>query len=142
MIRIDITRAILDRAAILSQFDEIKRNAFSHYGALVRRRARQSIRQAPKNKKRIAGRAGKPPYNQTGLLKSSIEFNANESGAIVGPTYFSGQPKAPTIPRVLEEGGVVSRRGKPAVYVSPHPFMGPAFAAIPIDRVFENSRGV
>lgn len=102
-----------DRAAVQLAMDRRAAVVLSGLGAFVRQRARSSIR-AP-GKRKQASKPGKPPKNQTGLLRDNILFwyDHGNQGVTIGPIMLNrpsprwvmGTNK-PT-PAVLEHGGTL-----------------------------------
>lgn len=102
-----------DRAAVQLAMDRRAAVVLSGLGAFVRQRARSSIR-SPGVRKR-ASSPGKPPYNQTGVLRNSILFwyDQTQQQVTIGPValnrpsprWVMGESK-PT-PAVLEHGGTL-----------------------------------
>ena len=127
MIGVTIDQAkgmFFDRKAVTSAVDRAERRVLSRFGAFVRRGARSSIRR----RKRIS-EPGQPPSSHTGLLKRNIFFlyEPQRSSVVIGPVLLG---KGTDAPRLLEHGGVVTRRKRKRrvrVKYKPRPFMGPAF---------------
>ena len=127
MIGVTIDQAkgmFFDRKAVTSAVDRAERRVLSRFGAFVRRGARSSIRR----RKRVS-EPGQPPSSHTGLLKRNIFFlyEPQRSNVIIGPVLLG---KGTDAPRLLEHGGVVTRRKRKRrvrVKYKPRPFMGPAF---------------
>lgn len=140
-----------DSSAILKAMDKASRKALPKAGAFVRRRARSSIRKAPKvdvatgkvtrgrKKKGAATRdaiaqPGKPPYGHGDQkLKRLIFFAWDQStrSVIIGPAKFENARGAG--PQFLEDGGgtvLTNRKGKRrSVHYAGNPFMNPALEA-------------
>lgn len=133
-----------DRDAVKSALDAANRRVLSRFGYFVMRDARQSIRRPPRRRRDKGSNAGRPPYNQTGLLKRFIFFSydAGRRSVVIGPTLLEGHIRFLQIPRVLEEGGVsrhtfrvrdASRPGRTKtvygerVFIAARPYMRPAF---------------
>ena len=127
MIGVTINQAkgmFFDRKAVSGAVDRAERRVLSRFGAFVRRGARSSIRR----RKRIS-EPGQPPSSHTGLLKRNIFFlyEPLRSSVVIGPVLLG---KGTDAPRLLEHGGVVTRRKRKRrvrVKYKPRPFMGPAF---------------
>ncbi|MFV0445670.1 MAG: hypothetical protein ACK5Q5_18975 [Planctomycetaceae bacterium] len=141
--------------AIFFDWEAIKDNALraeekalSRFGYFTMRDARQSIRNPTKKRRGTFSDPGKPPFNQTGLLKKFIYFGYDQArhSVVIGPTMLEGHIRFLQIPRVLEEGGksrwTVKRppgegRGKRkqaniykgTINIRPRPYMKPAFDA-------------
>ena len=158
MIKFQMKQLFFDKMAVLSSVDKASRQVLSKIGAFVRQTARQSIRRPPKTKgstwqyiktasgrriyykQRASAKPGKPPYNQSGLLKRFIFFGYDPAAnsVVVGPEKLGGRISETALP-ALEYGGEStakefkyhggnSRRTKTyrKVHIRPHPFMGPA----------------
>lgn len=124
MIGIKLSEAkgmFFDRPAVMSATDRAQRKVLSRFGAFVRRTARSSIR-----KRKKPSPPGQPPSSHEGTLKKHIYFlySPNSRSVIIGPVLL--RAKGTDAPRVLEEGGSVTRRRRKRRY-RPRPYMGPAF---------------
>lgn len=122
----------LDKALIEGKIDRATFVVMNRIGAYIKRTARNSIR---KPNKRKTYTPGLPPRNRTGKLKYRIFYHWDpiKRSVIVGPEYMPRMPKNPTIPEVLEYGGVKrgysKRNKKPYLAVYPaYPYMRPAAA--------------
>jgi hypothetical protein len=142
-----VTRAFLDRSKVINAVDVATRRVMMRMGGTTRKIARRLIR-----KPRSGGqpsRPGKPPRNQTGVLKNSIFFSyeARNMRVVVGPTLQSSRaPSSIPVPQLLEQGGRVQRKdwktGKRYVAnYSARPYMGPALK-IAAPRIPDEWRGV
>ena len=115
--------SFFDTKKIQKELDTFERKALSKLGAYIRRRAKSSIKNAPKidvatgqitrKRKGLALRdavsaPGKPPYSHEGSLKRLILFayDARGKSLVVGPAKF----KVGDVPRTLEHGGSVTVR--------------------------------
>ena len=102
-----------DREAVQHAMDRRAAAVLGGLGAFVRQRAQSSIRTPGARKK--ASSPGKPPYNQTGVLRQSILFWYDAAGQTVTigpvalnrstPRWVVGESR-PT-PAVLEHGGTL-----------------------------------
>lgn len=148
---VKIKNAFFDRDAVLKALERGQLRALSKIGAFVRRRAQTSIRYGKKSSP-----PGKPPtghkgvytrprkVGKTGLvvrqpvspLRDLIWFAYDPAtkSVVIGPILFVGARKQnPPAPKLLEFGGMVSRRtndGKVRTFrYRGNPFMRPALAA-------------
>jgi hypothetical protein len=79
---------------------------------------------------------GSPPHRVTGLLADFLlwKYDGAAMSIVVGPVLLSGSKNtSPTIPEILENGGVeiaMVKRGKELkrrpVAIAPRPYMAPA----------------
>lgn len=115
------TRSFFDRTRVLKSIDRAQRRVLSRAGAFVRTRARSSIR-----RRKSISKPGRPPTNQTGVLKKSIRFGYEErtESVVIGPSDNFGK-RGSEVPSLLEFGGTAVRDGERLTY-KPRPFMGPA----------------
>lgn len=132
-----------DRESVLQATTAAERKVLSRFGYFTMRDARQSIRKPPKKRRGKGSDAGKPPYNQTGLLKRFIYFAyaPEKHSVVIGPVQLDGRIRMLQIPRVLEEGGMTrltfkvrepgQRRTKTvygkSVRIDARPYMRPAY---------------
>ena len=86
------------------------------------------------NFKRRVSQPGQPPFSRSGLLKRNIFYGIETGGrgnVVIGPVPIRPKTAPPTeVPRVLEEGGIVSRRKRGKTYkaqIAARPYMKPAF---------------
>ena len=126
-----------DKAAVMNQMDTRARVALGKFGALVRKSAIASVKDAPPTKH---APAGSPPFSHMASRRRAINRKRKAEGrpkagpgfkglkhilyaydpakrsVIIGPA--SNRTRSITIPEILEEGklGISNRR-----------FMGPAF---------------
>lgn len=124
MIGIKLSEAkgmFFDRPAVMSATDRAQRKVLSKFGSFVMTTARRSIR-----KRKAISQPGQPPSSHEGTLKKHIYFlySPNSRSVIIGPVLL--RAKGTDAPRVLEEGGSVTRRRRKRRY-RPRPYMGPAF---------------
>jgi hypothetical protein len=117
-----------DRAKVKSSISKAERKKLGAFGAFVRSVARNSIRKPPKKGGR-SSLPGRPPYDQTGLLKKFLFFSYDFStrSVVIGPAKLNRRGKAPA---VLEYGGstIVGRGSTRRLgYIKPRPYMEPAF---------------
>ena len=130
-------RMPFDSKAVLTRVDDATRRVFGRFGALVRKAAIASVRNAPETR---SAPAGSPPFSHVtarrtrsnrrrkaagqarlsggfkGLRHILYAYEPRQRSVVIGPA--SNRRRSPTIPEILEEGLL----GVPA-----HPFMGPAF---------------
>lgn len=124
-----------DKAPILRAVDRAERQVLSKAGAFVRRRAKGLVR-----KRKRVSEPGRPPSSHAGHLKRLIFFGYDRaaSSVVIGPLLFRSR-SSPTVPELLEFGGVVTRERKGrrrrapgtrrTMRYRPRPFMGPAMEA-------------
>jgi len=124
-----------DKAPVLRAVDRAERRILPKAGAFVRRRAKSSIR-----KRKRVSEPGRPPSRHTGDLGRLILFGYDRpsSSVVIGPLLFRSR-STPTVPEVLEFGGIVTRERKGrrgrlmgarrTMRYRPRPFMGPALEA-------------
>lgn len=134
-----------------------------HQGGYVMKAARASIVKPARKNARSA--PGKPPFSQTGRLRSSILFTYDNSSHSVVVGAFSFGSKGNAVPGALEHGGqvkidetvfaweknsrnkMVRRRKKTGrkktVTVKARPYMGPALerSKSALDAIWKNSIG-
>ena len=115
---------------VLAKASAGARRALMKQGAYLRTVAKRSISTKPK-----PSRPGHPPRSVTGLLRDFLIFRFDQSAQsiVVGPAFLSGSKVKPTIPEILETGGVemsMVRRGRGyqrrPVAIAPRPYMAPA----------------
>lgn len=117
-----------DRPGVLKKVKDGTQSALSRFGAFVRTSAQRSIR--PGGKKNVSAAPGQPPRGHVGWLRKLIFFgyDSGSESVVVGPQLF-GKHNSPTVPNVLEQGGMgTTSQGKPAMYHK-FPFMEPALTA-------------
>ena len=135
--KFDFKLLFFDKAAVMNQMDTRARVALGKFGALLRKAAIASVKEAPPsrhapagsapfshmtarrrtlNRKRKAeGRAkAKPGFK--GLKHILYAYDPVKRSVIIGPA--SNRTRSITIPEILEEG---------KLNVSARPLMGPAF---------------
>lgn len=124
-----------DKQSVLRAVDRAERRVLSKAGAFLRRRAKSAIRR----RKRVS-RPGEPPSSHAGHLRRLIFFGYDRaaSSVVIGPLLFRSRQR-PTVPKLLEFGGVVTRERKGrrrrvlgarrTMRYRPRPFMGPALEA-------------
>jgi len=110
-----------DREAVALAVDKGTRQALLKTGAIVMRRARNSIKESrryqrrargsdPQARRKVIGRVtskpGEPPRSITGQLKDGIwfAFDPSTRGVVIGPVRINTPTPAP---RTLEFGGTV-----------------------------------
>jgi len=127
-----------DRKAVADRIGTEKTKVLSKMGAFVQRRAKSSIKKAPKAsaKKSYVPQAGKPPRSRNGLLKDFILFSYDKStdSVVVGAALLGGFRQSTPGPAALEKGGNVeffASKGRKAKRVTfrKFPFMVPALEA-------------
>ncbi len=127
-LRLEVAKAsFFDRAKVDRAIDAGTKRVLSRFGAYVRQRARTSI----KNRKG-ASKPGTPPHAhiyvtrtsdnprsakkgaKRWLFKSSIVFSydAERKAVVIGPTLLNGSQRNPTVPELLEKGGVIPGDGR------------------------------
>ena len=124
-----------DKGAVLRAVDRAERRVLAKAGAFVRRRAKSAVRR----RKRVS-RPGQAPSSHAGHLRRLIFFGYDRaaSSVVIGPLLFRSR-SSPTVPELLEFGGVVTRERKGrrrrvrgtrrTMRYRPRPFMGPALEA-------------
>lgn len=128
---LQVKKLFLDKAAVTRRLDAEALKLLRTVGGRTRLRARSSIRNAPKKRRKGGRRA---PYNRTGLLKRFIFFalDPQADSVVTGPIKLDST--SGDVPALLEFGGVQMVKGERASY-DPFPFMGPAhdstMAAVP-----------
>jgi hypothetical protein len=131
-----------DARPVLDAADRAARKVLSRFGAFVRRRAKSSIKKAPKKAKTALKRGlllsgegqfisgpGQPPVGHVGTLRDAILFSYDpgNKSVVIGPVPFQGSGRGA---RALEEGGPsVKRPSGRTVEIRPRPYMRPAFLA-------------
>jgi hypothetical protein len=137
-IRLNVAKSrFFDRKAIQRELGKVELRAFRHYGGLVRKVARNSIRRPPKTKRsrvptagtffgQVRSKPGNPPFSHTGLLREHIFFAYDKArrSVVIGPAKLSGH--ANTAPHALEYGGPSRSSSGVIVNIRPRPYMGPA----------------
>jgi len=135
--RFSVKQLFFDRQAVINQMDIRARSALSKFGALVRKAAIASVKEAPPTRH---APAGSPPFSHMAARRRAINRRRKAEGrpkakpgfkglkhilyaydpvkrsVIIGPA--SNRTRSITIPEILEEG---------KLNVSPRPLMGPAF---------------
>jgi len=136
-VRAQVKRLFFDRAVIRNQMDTRARVALGKFGALVRKTAIASVKEAPPTQH---APAGSPPFSHMAARRRAINRKRKAEGrpkakpgfkglkhilyvydpvkrsVIIGPA--SNRTRSITIPEILEEGKLDIRK---------RPFMGPAF---------------
>jgi hypothetical protein len=135
--KFDIRRLFFDKAAVMTQMDTRVRVALGKFGALVRKSAIASVKEAPPSRH---SSAGSPPFSHMAAKRRAINRRRKAEGrpkakpgfkglthilfayepakrsVIIGPA--SNRKRSLTIPEILEEG---------KLDVAERPLMGPAF---------------
>jgi hypothetical protein len=135
MIQVNMKKFFFDRALVTRAVDAATLKALSRFGSFVMTRARTSIR--PGGKKHKTSAPGQPPRGHLGHLRDRIFFayNPENKSVVIGPELLNGRMTNPSAPRLLEEGGTVTRRRsrlakRPrTMRYLPRPYMKPAFEA-------------
>jgi hypothetical protein len=124
-----------DKGAVLRAVDRAERQVLSKAGAFVRRRAKSAVR-----KRKRVSEPGQAPSSHAGHLRRLILFGYDRaaSSVVIGPLLFRSR-SSPTVPELLEFGGIVTRERKGRrrrtmgvrrrMRYRPRPFMGPALEA-------------
>ena len=135
-VRANFKLLFFDQAAIRNQMDTRSRVALGKFGAMVRKSAVASVKEAPATRH---APAGSPPFSHVSARRRKLNQKRKAAGkksvggfkglkhvlfaydpakrtVIIGPA--SNRSRSITIPEILEEG---------KLDVSQHPFMGPAF---------------
>lgn len=142
----DAKKSFFDRARVLSAADAAALKVLSKFGAFVMRRARSSIKPAPKQEATRLKRGisidgvsapGNPPVSHgEGLLRGFIFFSYDSSrrSVVIGPVKLGG--KIGNAPEALEKGGqseamVGIGKGRKLVRttIRARPYMVPSFLA-------------
>ncbi len=159
---IEVT-SFFDTKAVEDAIGKAAKRVLSRVGFLIRRRARQSIkpprrmqldemspdrrkkyRNRPANERPFASaKPGRPPRNQTGLLKRTIFFwyDAPSESVFIGPSRLYSFDRM----GALEHGGLTQSAGGKLTRIHAHPFIGPALdEEVPkLDEMWRNSvRGI
>ena len=135
--KFDIRRLFFDKAAVMNQMDTRARVALGKFGALVRKSAIASVKEAPPSRH---SSVGSPPFSHMAAKRRAINRKRKAEGrpkakpgfkglkhilfayepakrsVIIGPA--SNRKRSLTIPEILEEG---------KLNVAERPLMGPAF---------------
>ena len=135
--KFDVRKLFFDRAAVASAMDTRARVALGKFGALVRKTAIASVREAPHGRHAPAGSApfshmaarrrainrkrkaeGRPKAKPgfKGLKHILYAYDPAKQSVIIGPA--SNRKRSITIPEILEQG---------ELGISSRPFMKPAF---------------
>lgn len=116
-----------DRQRVFDATTRAERRVLSRFGAFVRQRARTSIR-----RRALPSPPGQPPSSHVGLLRRHLYFawDGTQHSVVIGPVHLN--QRQGDAPRLLEDGGTVTRlRGNRSVLLRypPRPYMRPAFQA-------------
>jgi len=136
-VRAQVTQLFFDRAAVTNAMDTRARSALGKFGALVRKTAIASVKEAPPTQH---APAGSPPFSHMAARRRAINSKRKAEGrpkakagfkglkhilytydpvkrsVMIGPA--SNRKRSVTIPEILEEG---------KLNTGSRPFMGPAF---------------
>jgi len=135
--KFDVKRLFFDRKAVANQMDTRARVALGKFGALVRKTAVASVKEAPHGRH---APAGSPPFSHMAARRRAINRKRKAEGRPKAKTGFKGlkhilyaydpvkrsviigpasnRKRSITIPEILEAG---------ELNTSARPFMGPAF---------------
>src|SRR5690554_6222616 len=116
-------RLFFDRDAVIRQTEKAKRKNLAQAGGFTRLVARRSIR-----KRKRVSTPGQPPSSHQGDYRRSIFFayEPHRDSVVIGPRAdYGSRTTNPTVPEMLEFGGVVRRGGQTRRYRA-RPHMGPA----------------
>jgi len=135
--KFDVKHLFFDKPAVMNAMDTRARVALGKFGALLRKSAIASVKEAPPSRH---ASAGSPPFSHMAAKRRAVNRKRKAQGrpkakpgfkglkhilyaydpvkrsVIVGPA--SNRTRSITIPEILEEG---------KLNVSARPFMGPAF---------------
>lgn len=111
-----------DRPIVIKSMLKTNRQALSRAGSFIRTTARRSIR-----KRKKVSKKGNPPSSHSGELRKLIFFSYDQTrdSVVIGPLLFKSSG-SPTVPNILEFGGMKKYAGKRRKYDA-RPFMRPAF---------------
>jgi hypothetical protein len=122
-----------DRRAVIDYFGTKGKKtitALSRVGAFVRTRARSLLRK--RKKIAPAGQAPSIHTSDTTITLRNIQFayDFKSSSVVVGSvlTNSSAARSSTPVPKLLEIGGVITRKGQ-TLHYNKHPWMGPALTA-------------
>ena len=139
-VRTNFKLLFFDQAAVRNQMDTRSRAALGRFGALVRKTAIASVKEAPATRHAPAGSppfshvssrrralnrkrkaAGKKPVGGgfKGLKHVLYAYDPTKRSVMIGPA--SNRTRSITIPEILEEGKLDTAE---------RPFMGPAFEKV------------
>lgn len=124
-----VKKAFFDSEKVKKALDTKTRKVLSGFGARVRRTAQFSMKS---RKGRKGSPPGKPPFaHGQKLLRKLLFFayDANKKSVVIGPVLIESTKKL-GVPRLHEEGGVVSvntKKGRVVRKYPPRPYMKPAF---------------
>lgn len=126
--------SFFDSKKVIASTTAAERKVLSRFGAIVRTRARRSIR-----KRKKTSQVGRPPSSHTGLLRKKIffGFDVGRRSVVIGPQKF----KTGSALQALEYGGRSTDTKGRRIKIKARPFMGPAFAdALPeLPSLWRNS---
>lgn len=129
-----------DKPAVQKAAGKSSKKALSKAGAFIRTTAKRSIR-----KRKKISKPGFPPSSHSGELKRLIYFSYDmkNDSVVIGPLLFKSGDQ-PTVPNVLEFGGIKKYKGKKRNYEA-RPFMKLAYEkelkAGTIPKQWKNSIG-
>ena len=139
-VRATAKQLFFDRQAIISHMDTRARSALGRFGALVRKTAIASVKEAPPTRH---APAGSPPFSHVAARRRKLNRKRKATGkkaisggfkgikhilynydpakrsVIIGPA--SNRKRSITIPEILELG---------KLNIAPRPLMGPAFEKV------------
>ena len=131
-----------DRAQVMAVMSERTRSALSQLGALTRRLAMQSIKDAPRG---TYSRPGSPPFSHSGEFKRFIlfAFDQGMNEMLVGAALFASTKSKTPVPELLEYGGnTTDWKGRGRDYPArPHmrPAMRRALSAKNVQEAFDRA---
>ena len=113
-------RTRFDKKSILRKARSANITSLSHAAAIIRKRARWSIKRSPADR---PAEPGKPVHTRRGLIKRAILYAVDKTRqtAVIGPAYHL----AGDVGMVHEHGG--KRYGR---RYEKRPFMGPALMKV------------
>lgn len=149
-LRAQVMKSFFDRGAVMKVLNAQERRYMARSGAYVMTTARRSMRKVAKAKKieragktprqfaeaikaeryRRASKPGQPPRYRTGGIRKNtfFAFDGPRGGVVIGPARFASAGQM--VPKVLEEGGTITRKLKSGRRVrdqiKPRPYMAPA----------------
>ena len=147
-VRFNFKLLFFDKAAVMNQMDTRSRAALGRFGALVRKTAIASVKEAPATRH---APAGSPPFSHASAKRRELNRKRKAKGkkpvsgfkglkhilfayepakrtVIIGPA--SNRSRSITIPEILEEG---------KLDVSQHPFMGRAMSEVLMSPLWRDS---
>ena len=125
---VQLKQLFFDRPLVQKALDKGARKVLSRFGALVRQRARWSIR-----KRKRPSPPGQPPSSHTGLLRRYLFYAYEDArkSVIIGPAKLHA--KKGSAPEILEYGGTTLleiEKDKKKIQIAARPYMNPAFEKV------------